>query len=64
MPIYEYICKNCGNKFELIRFASDDDNDIKCPGCGEKRTEKAVSSPVGLQGSCQSCSGGGASPFT
>ena len=61
MPIYEYVCKNCGNKFELIRFASDNDSNIECPGCGEKKTEKAVSSPVSLQGSC---SGGGASPFT
>ncbi len=64
MPIYEYVCKNCGNKFELIRFASDDDNDIECPGCGEKKAEKVVSSPAGLQGSGQSCSGGGTSPFT
>ncbi|MEA1971364.1 MAG: zinc ribbon domain-containing protein [Thermodesulfobacteriota bacterium] len=64
MPIYEYICKDCGNKFELIRFASDSDSDIECPGCGRKKTEKVVSSPVGLCGSCQSCSGGGVSPFT
>jgi len=64
MPIYEYVCKNCGNKFELIRFASDNDSDIECPECGEKKTAKVVSSPVGLQGSCQSCSGGGTSPFT
>ena len=64
MPIYEYVCKDCGNKFELIRFASDNDSDIECPGCGEKNADKVVSSPVGLQGSCQSCSGGGASPFT
>ncbi|MEA3486958.1 MAG: zinc ribbon domain-containing protein [Thermodesulfobacteriota bacterium] len=62
--MYEYICKDCGNKFELIRFASDSDSDIECPGCGRKKTEKVVSSPVGLCGSCQSCSGGGASPFT
>ncbi len=64
MPIYEYVCKNCGNKFELIRFASDSDSGIECPGCGEEKAEKVLSSPAGFQGSCQSCSGGGSSPFT
>ncbi|MEA2013885.1 MAG: zinc ribbon domain-containing protein [Thermodesulfobacteriota bacterium] len=64
MPIYEYECKNCGNKFEIIRFASDNDEDIECPECSEKKTAKVVSSPAASCSPCQSCSGGGSSPFT
>ncbi|MBW2544280.1 MAG: zinc ribbon domain-containing protein [Deltaproteobacteria bacterium] len=64
MPIYEYRCKRCGNEFELIMFAGDDDNDIKCPGCGGKKAEKVLSAPAGSNGSCQTCSSSKSSCFT
>ena len=34
MPIYEYECRNCGEKFELRRGITDSDSEIKCPKCG------------------------------
>ncbi len=43
MPIYEYKCIECGEKFELMRNFSNDDTDIKCPKCGEEHPQKEVS---------------------
>ena len=34
MPIYEYECISCGEKFELRRGITDSDSEIKCPKCG------------------------------
>ncbi len=64
MPIYEYICKKCGNTFELIRFASDSDSDIECPKCGSEKVKRAVSLPAGSQKSCEGCSSSGSSCAT
>ena len=37
MPIFEYICKGCGNKFEAIVYGS---KQSECPVC--KSTELAA----------------------
>jgi putative FmdB family regulatory protein len=31
MPIYEYECTKCGEKFELRRNIADSDSDVKSP---------------------------------
>jgi putative FmdB family regulatory protein len=36
MPIYEYKCKGCGEKFEAFRSIHDKDENVACPRC--KRT--------------------------
>jgi len=66
MPIYEYRCTECREKFEKLVFSSSE-NDVKCPNCGSKQTEKLMSmfSSCGeisnsLSGSC----GGGNGHFT
>jgi len=43
MPLYEYICKDCGNKFEELRKANEADLPIECPKCKSKNTKKALS---------------------
>jgi putative FmdB family regulatory protein len=43
MPVYEYICKECGFKFELARHFYDSDEDLACPICGKKALEKQFS---------------------
>jgi putative FmdB family regulatory protein len=43
MPIYEYKCNNCGNCFERIVFASDDESSFECDKCGKKDIERLVS---------------------
>ena len=44
MPIYEYKCQRCSNKFEKIRRVKDRDNKIACPQCGSEAHR--VLSPV------------------
>ena len=44
MPLYEYKCEACGNRFEKIQKFSDPLVDV-CPACGGK-VEKLLSSPA------------------
>lgn len=55
MPIYEYRCRKCGHKFELIRRLSDSDAAAKCPRCGGENPERLISA-FGSGGSKDSCS--------
>ena len=34
MPIYEYECLECGERFELRRSINDSDEELKCIRCG------------------------------
>ena len=34
MPLYEYLCVQCGTDFNLFRNYSDSARKGKCPGCG------------------------------
>ena len=42
MPIYEYSCTKCNNKFEQLRPISQCDQDAECPKC-KKPAKRAVS---------------------
>ena len=44
MPLYEYQCESCGNRFERIQKFSDPPLSA-CPTCGQP-IEKLVSSPA------------------
>lgn len=35
MPLYRYVCKNCGHEVVLLRKVSEADN-VKCDVCGGK----------------------------
>ena len=63
MPMYEYECQSCGEKFELRRSFSDSDEEIKCPKCGEQNVKRAISVFASSGGSDSGCapapSGGG-----
>lgn len=43
MPIYEYKCNQCGNRFEQLVFPSDDESEFECPSCGKKDICRLVS---------------------
>ena len=45
MPLYEYECDACGERYELIRKFSDPALDV-CPKCGQGPVRKLVSSPA------------------
>lgn len=62
MPIYEYRCKDCGEKFERLIMGEEK---ITCPKCGSENIIKLLSlfATQGLSSgsSCSSCSGGSCS---
>lgn len=45
MPIYEYMCDNCGKRFELIllKIPQDKSPPPACPHCGNDDTRRAMS---------------------
>lgn len=43
MPVYEYRCKECGEKFEkLVRFSTST-SEIECPKCSGRKVDKLIS---------------------
>jgi putative FmdB family regulatory protein len=57
MPIYEYKCKNCGERLEVFAF-SNNETRIVCPECGSEETERVLSNFAANGSSC-----GGSSRF-
>ena len=43
MPIYEYLCKNCGKKSEFITFSAAEQVNPQCPSCGNKNMTRLLS---------------------
>jgi putative FmdB family regulatory protein len=43
MPIYEYICQECGVKFDVLRTIKDADAPISCQKCASLSTKRAIS---------------------
>ena len=43
MPIYEYECKKCGEKFALRLGFFHSQKEIKCPKCGNEKPERILS---------------------
>jgi putative FmdB family regulatory protein len=43
MPIYEYKCQECTNKFELLRSFGRADDAAQCPRCQSDNARRLVS---------------------
>ena len=43
MPIYEYLCQDCGSKFEKLVRRSSDAAELECPSCGQKHLRQELS---------------------
>ncbi|MDI6868565.1 MAG: zinc ribbon domain-containing protein [Coprothermobacterota bacterium] len=62
MPIYEYRCLDCQNKFEVLHL-NQEEKEIICPNCGSKNIKRVMSTFAcsGLDNvpssGCSSCSG-------
>ena len=58
MPIFEYMCDNCGTVFEELESVTNRDKPHECPECGKKMGRRIVSrfatSGGGLGASCGS----------
>jgi len=69
MPLYEYVCQDCGVRFEVLRSMKDADAAIPCKNCFGRNTKRALSvfyassegRSVTSSGGCDSCSGGSCS---
>ncbi len=69
MPIYQYLCKECGKSFDVLFKSASERKEVLCPNCGSKDVEKSFaafsvkgggSAGVGFsEGSCPSCCSGG-----
>ncbi|UCC79780.1 MAG: zinc ribbon domain-containing protein [Candidatus Zixiibacteriota bacterium] len=60
MPIYEYRCKDCRTKFEVLVFSSD--SKMVCEKCGSEDAERLMSgfaSAFSGSSSASSCGTGG-----
>ncbi len=42
MPIFEYVCSECGNEFEII-ILPNEKIEPKCPRCHSKKLSKKIS---------------------
>lgn len=40
MPIFEYVCEDCGNKFEKLVRSQEE---VACPSCGKSHLTQALS---------------------
>jgi putative FmdB family regulatory protein len=73
MPIYEYVCLECGERFDALRLMRDADATIACGRCQSERTTRQLSlffsqsggrtataseSHSHAGGGCGGCSGG------
>lgn len=43
MPIYEFECRKCGSRFEMLRPLGDTGKGLNCPDCGADRPAKVFS---------------------
>ena len=43
MPIYEYKCQQCDEKFEAYKPISASDETVECPKCGAKNPKRQIS---------------------
>ncbi|MBM4428762.1 MAG: zinc ribbon domain-containing protein [Chloroflexi bacterium] len=43
MPVYEYSCEECGERFEKWLRSLSSTEQLCCPRCGSHRVKKAVS---------------------
>ncbi len=64
MPMFEYVCRECGERFEEIRSVRDEGPPPECPACGSTSVLKlfsafATSSSGTGGGGSSSCGGSG-----
>ena len=43
MPLYEYACRECGHRFEVLQRMGDDARGLVCPSCGHPEVSKQFS---------------------
>jgi putative FmdB family regulatory protein len=52
MPIYEYLCQRCRNRFSLLRPMRESEAPATCPECGSTETKRLPSVIATRNGAC------------
>ncbi len=67
MPVYEYVCLDCRNRFDALRPMAQADAPIPCEDCGSQHSSRTLSlfyaqsdgrAVAGTQAGCPDCAGG------
>jgi len=56
MPIYEYECRKCEEKFELLHLGREEQEAVRCPKCQALEVERIIS--LFSSGAAQSAAAG------
>lgn len=59
MPLYEYRCRECGNRFEVLQRLGQGAEGLTCPKCGAQQLEKQYSTFASAGGTAQGGSAAG-----
>lgn len=59
MPVFEYKCKDCGTKYEILHKSGSNLEEVFCPNCKSTEYKKLLSSFSPSMGSSSSHSHGG-----
>lgn len=54
MPIYEYQCRECRHRFEVLQKIGEDNKDLKCPKCNTDKPKRVLSAFSGGLNKCSS----------
>ncbi len=61
MPLYEYSCRACRERFEVLQRMGEGSESIRCPECGAAEVERKLSTFAAAVG--HGGSSGGAADF-
>jgi putative FmdB family regulatory protein len=57
MPIFEFVCQECGHPFEELLRSAGSVEEVICPACGSRQVMKQISTFASkINGSGTSCS--------
>lgn len=46
MPVFDYVCAECGTTYDIYHKVREVTEDILCPSCGSIRHKKLISAPA------------------
>jgi len=58
MPVYDYVCDDCGG-FDAMRRIAERDDPLRCPRCGADARRVTVCAPALASGASGTADGGG-----
>ena len=58
MPVFEYQCKSCNTKYEVLHKSTLKQEEVSCPNCESKESKKLFSSFSASVNNSSSYSGG------